>query len=218
MRQNACELSHDDYSTCYDTAAFDFSTSLSHTRKYELYRSQKGSEKSCAEDETETDAFWGFDGAVFGDGGNKTKCRWTASAKTRRFMKEVGPNDLQLVNTTIAAVRNSSDAEFEYDYAFEICHQVGAAPVCAHTPVPRSSPARMAPSLSIAPTASVQRAHLSLALALIDGRWARARPARASASQRTRSSPWATRTRRPPSTSSSTWSPAPTASPPRTSR
>lgn len=207
MRQNACELSHDDYSTCYDTAAFDFSTSRSHTRKYELYRRQKGSERSCAEDETDTDAFWGFDGAVFGDGGNKTKCRWTASAKTRRFMKEVGPNDPQLVNTTTAAVRNSSDPEFSYDYAFEICHQVGAAPVCAHTRANRTHSER---------TASVQRAHLSLAL--IDGRWARARPARASASQRTRSSLWATRTRRPPSTSSSTWSPAPTASPPRTSR
>jgi len=214
MRQNACELSHDDYSTCYDTAAFDFSTSRSHTRKYELYRRQKGSERSCAEDETDTDAFWGFDGAVFGDGGNKTKCRWTASAKTRRFMKEVGPNDPQLVNTTTAAVRNSSDPKFEYDYAFEICHQVGAAPeacLCTH-PCLAHHPRGWRLLFQSHP----QRAHLSLAL--IDGRWARARPARASASQRTRSSPWATRTRRPPSTSSSTWSPAPTASPPRTSR
>ena len=90
--------------------------------------------------------FWGSDDAVFGDGGNKTKCRWTASAKTQRFMKEVGPNDPQLVNSTISAVYNTSDPHFE-------C----VAILGAHTRTPLPSPP---PSLPHPPALHVCRARL----------------------------------------------------------
>ncbi len=109
--QNGCELTHDDYSSCYSATAFDFQTAKSSTRKYELYRTNKAEYSNCARGE-DTDNFHG-NSASFGDQSNVTKCKWKGSTKTKRFMQPVPLWDPQLVADVASAMNGTVWDQFD---------------------------------------------------------------------------------------------------------
>lgn len=122
--QSGCELSHDDYTTCYSTNAFDASSPNSNTKKYELYRASRNDYIECAKSTTKNTYYSNV--AQFGDQSNASACRWKASAKTKRFMQPVDTNDPKLMADVTAQVQGCENStDFTYDYAFEICHNKG---------------------------------------------------------------------------------------------
>jgi hypothetical protein len=130
--ENGCELTHDDYSTCYEASAFNFQSAKSPTRKYELYRSKMQEAQACAKNNLlNAPKFYGQQ-VTFPEVTDDPKCRWKAGLKTQRFMKPVSLTDSQLVADVAAATagcNTSVDSQFGgtmYDYAFEICHNRGS--------------------------------------------------------------------------------------------
>merc|ERR1719424_1291389 len=87
--QIGCELSQDDHASCYsDTKAFDATSAKSNTKRYELTRSSTGQYNQCARQIMKKN-FWGNVAAFPSNKTAPSKCRWTASAKTRRYLKPI---------------------------------------------------------------------------------------------------------------------------------
>lgn len=134
--QIGCELSQDDHAACYsDPKSFDALSAKSNTKRYELERSSAGKYNQCARKVMKKN-YWGNTAAFPMNGTIPSKCRWTASKKTQRYLKPVGftndgkpidefYNPPQLVTEVAKQMTSCADPNFMYDYAFEVCHTRG---------------------------------------------------------------------------------------------
>jgi hypothetical protein len=124
--QIGCELSQDDHASCYsDTNAFDATSAKSNTKRYELTRSSTGQYNQCARQIMKKN-FWGMTAAFPSNKTAPSKCRWTASAKTKRYLKPItAAIDEQLIREVGKQMTNCENPDYMYDYAFEVCHTRG---------------------------------------------------------------------------------------------
>ena len=123
--QIGCELSSPYHASCYsDTSAFDSTSAKSDTKRYELTRSSQSQYNQCARTITKKN-YWGNIAAFPSNKTTPPKCRWTASAKTQRYLKPISEKDEQLKRDVAAQVATCDNPNYMYDYAFEICHNRG---------------------------------------------------------------------------------------------
>ena len=130
--QNGCELTNDDYSACYDSAAFDYKTAKSNTKKFELQRQSPNDYQACAMEKKQGQYY--ANAATFPtDNPPPDSCKWSVTYSSMRFMQPVSLTDSQLVADVAANLasggalcsKHSDGTTWMYDYAFEICHHPG---------------------------------------------------------------------------------------------
>ena len=124
--QIGCELSQDDHASCYsDTKAFDATSAKSNTKRYELTRSSQSQYNQCARQVMKKN-YWGNIAAFPSNATAPSKCRWTASAKTKRYLKPITPTiDAQLIRDVGKQMKTCENPSYMYDYAYEVCHNRG---------------------------------------------------------------------------------------------
>ena len=130
--QNGCELTNDDYSACYDSAAFDYKTAKSNTKKFELQRQSPNDYQACAM-EKKQGQFYANAATFPTDNPPPDSCKWSVTYSSMRFMHPVPLTDSQLVADVAANLasggnscsKHSDGTTWMYDYAFEICHHPG---------------------------------------------------------------------------------------------